>query len=157
MASSYQEGHRPPNTPLIFFPALPPKNLVFMMTGCFGSFPFPRTLQQSDHSTSVIGAALVSFGAAFARVCSSCLSGWQLGRGPGSCLSGDASYQLFLGDVCPSSSCGSAASITSASWVLLGLANVAVAHAAPKFLSLPQSDVSSPDKRATLFFKRKKV
>ena len=33
-----------PPTPLIFSSALLLKNFAFTMTGCFGSFPFPRTL-----------------------------------------------------------------------------------------------------------------
>lgn len=43
---------------------------------------------------------------------------WQLGRSSSSCLSGDASCPLLMGDICQSSSCGDAASIISSSWVL---------------------------------------
>ena len=62
-------AHRP-HQHSIFSSAPLLKNLAFTMASCFGSFPSPRTLQEPDHSTSVMGAAPFVLLAAFTRVCS---------------------------------------------------------------------------------------
>ena len=101
-----------PPTPLIFS-ALLLKNLAFPMTGCLGSFPFPK-LCRSPITPHCWWEQLPScFWQPFPVTAhwprSAVYRGWQLGRSPGSFLCGNASHQLFwsnLAGICQSWPCG---------------------------------------------------